>query len=318
MQLNNTSGYLAIDAANLCKSFGGKVAVKNVSLKIYPGEIFGFLGPNGGGKTTTIRMLCGLLTPDCGSGRCLGYDLLTESELIKLNTGYMTQHFSLYDELTVYENLDFMARIYDVTNREEVIKKAILDLGLEKRANQLTGTLSGGWKQRLSLTAALLHKPKLLLLDEPTAGVDPGARREFWDHIHTLATQGITILVSTHYMDEAERCHRLGYIFNGKILVQGTKDEIIHHAGLNTWEVTGNDLAAIVPSLKKIPGVKQVVVFGNSLHVSGKDVLAINAGMKSEFLRGYQCLQMTPSLEDVFISLGENNENNNEKTFTQN
>jgi len=251
----NNNNFFAIEATNLCKSFDGKIAVNRVSLKIKKGEIFGFLGPNGGGKTTTIRMLCGLLTPDSGSGRCLGYDILTESGTIKLNTGYMTQKFSLYDELTVRENLDFIAHLYGMENRKEAVTVAIADLGLGDRANQLTGTLSGGWKQRLSLTAALLHQPQLLLLDEPTAGVDPKARREFWDHIHYLATKGITVLVSTHYMDEAERCHRLGYIFNGKILVQGTKEEIINHAGLT--------------------------------------------------------LQITPSLEDVFISLGGDKLNNN-------
>lgn len=302
--INNQISF-AIDATNLCKSFDGKPAVYNVSLKIKKGEIFGFLGPNGGGKTTTIRMLCGLLTADSGNGHCLGYDILTQSGAIKLHTGYMTQKFSLYDELTVHENLDFIAHLYGMKNREEAVIAAISELGLEDRAHQLTGTLSGGWKQRLSLTAALLHQPQLLLLDEPTAGVDPKARREFWDHIHYLATKGITILVSTHYMDEAERCHRLGYIFHGKILVQGTKDEIINHAGLTTWAVSGSDLMLLAQILKTLPGIEQVMAFGNSLHISGKNAEAINASMMTDHLKSYECLQITPSLEDVFISLGD-------------
>jgi len=305
MNINNKS--FAIEAHGLSKSFNGKVAVDNISLQIRTGEIFGFMGPNGGGKTTTIRMLCGLLTPDKGGGKCLGRDILTEADIIKTYTGYMTQNFSLYEGLTVYENLDFMAHLYKVKNRKEVVNKAIENLGLQDRANQLTGTLSGGWKQRLSLTAALLHQPKLLLLDEPTAGVDPRARREFWDHIHDLAERGITILVSTHYMDEAERCHRLGYIFKGKILIEGTKEEVIKHAGLTTWVVNGNDSTSIARVLRSLPGIEQVVAFGNSLHVSGKDSLAIEKSMTSEILKEYKCLQIDPSLEDVFISLGEVN-----------
>jgi ABC-2 type transport system ATP-binding protein len=304
--LNDPENFV-IEAANLCKSFDRKVAVSNVSIKVKKGEIFGFLGPNGGGKTTTIRMLCGLLTPDAGGGRCLGYNILTDADIIKLHTGYMTQKFSLYDELTVYENLDFMAHLYQVKNRKDVVAQAIEELGLQDRAHQLTGTLSGGWKQRLSLSAALLHKPQLLLLDEPTAGVDPRARREFWDQIHDLAARGITALVSTHYMDEAERCHRLGYIFAGKILVQGTKEEIISHAGLTTWVVNGNDLMRIEKVLKTLPGIEQVAAFGNSLHVSGKDADAVQKSMNSKYLENYECMEISPSLEDVFIGLGSNN-----------
>lgn len=242
---NNTEDErIAIKVTDLCKRFNGKLVIDNLSLQVNRGEIFGFLGPNGGGKTTTIRMLCGLLTPDSGSGNCIGYDILTEARQIKLRIGYMTQHFSLYDDLTVRENLDFMAHLYGVRNRKEVVATAIEDIGLKDRSNQLAGTLSGGWKQRLSLSAAILHQPELLLLDEPTAGVDPMARREFWDHIHDLAAKGVTVLVSTHYMDEAERCHRLGYIFHGKILAQGTKDEIISHAGLSTSQ--------FIPSLEDV------------------------------------------------------------------
>lgn len=295
----------AIEVTNLCKSFNGKAAVQQVSLKVKQGEIFGFLGPNGGGKTTTIRMLCGLLTPDSGDGHCLGYNILTDTRNIKVHTGYMTQHFSLYDDLTVRENLDFMAHLYEVKDRKEIVDMAIVELGLTQRADQLAGTLSGGWKQRLSLTAALLHKPKLLLLDEPTAGVDPKARREFWDHIHYLATKGITILVSTHYMDEVERCHRLGYVFDGKILVQGTKEEISEYAGLTTWIVSGGDIGSVIENIKTLPGVERVMVFGNSLHVNGKNSKLMQESMTADCLKNYQCLKVAPNLEDIFISLGE-------------
>lgn len=298
--------HFAIEANNLCKSFGKKLAVHDVSLKIKKGEIFGFLGPNGSGKTTTIRMLCGLLTPDSGSGHCLGYDIFTQTEIIKLQTGYMTQHFSLYNELTAYENLEFIAHLYGMKNRKKIVAAAIEELGLEKRAHQISGTLSGGWKQRLALTAALLHQPQLLLLDEPTAGVDPKARREFWDNIYYLAAKGITILVSTHYMDEAERCHRLGYIFHGKILIQGTREDIIGHTGLNTWVVNGNDLMPTAQLLKKLPGIEQVVAFGDSLHVSGKDSQMLHSSMTTTpHLKDHKYSQITPSLEDAFISLGE-------------
>lgn len=305
MVSNDISNKFVIDVTNLNKSFNGKPAVINASLKVKQGEIFGFLGPNGGGKTTTIRMICGLLTPDSGSGHCLGYDILTQSAIIKTKIGYMTQNFSLYEELTIKENLDFMARLYGIKNREQVVKQAIVELGLEDRANQLAGTLSGGWKQRLSLTAALLHQPKLLLLDEPTAGVDPKARREFWDHIHYLATQGVTTLVSTHYMDEAERCHRLGYIFQGRMLVQGTKEEIIAHAGLSTWEISGVNLNNVREKLQGMQGVDQIAAFGMSLHVSGKDVQHLNDSVMMCNTGDFHCVQIAPSLEDVFISLGK-------------
>lgn len=301
----------AIDVEDLNKSFDGKPAVKNVSIQVKKGEIFGFLGPNGSGKTTTIRMLCGLLTPDSGSGHCLGYDIIKESAKIKEQTGYMTQHFSLYEELTIYENLDFMAHLYGVKNRQQVVTQAIAELGLTERSRQLSGTLSGGWKQRLSLTAALLHNPKLLLLDEPTAGVDPKARREFWDHINYLATKGITTLVSTHYMDEAERCHRLGYIFQGKILVYGSKEEITKQAGMTTWEISGENLFAITPKIKSLPGVEQVAAFGSSLHVSGKNAMLLNSSLTTTQFDNCRCVQISPSLEDVFISLGSANGHQN-------
>jgi ABC-2 type transport system ATP-binding protein len=296
---------LVISVNNLNKSFNDKPAVINASLKVKRGEIFGFLGPNGGGKTTTIRMLCGLLTPDSGSGTCLGFDILRDSEMIKKNTGYMTQNFSLYEELTVKENLDFMARLYGVTNLRQIVTAAIAELGLTDRENQLAGTLSGGWKQRLSLSAALLHRPQLLLLDEPTAGVDPKARREFWDHIQDLSMQGVTTLVSTHYMDEAERCSRLGYIFQGKILVQGTKEEIISQAGLFTWEVTGENLAEIAKQLRTMKGIDQVASFGTSLHVSGTDFQQLNDSLMMSPFGNLHCAQIPPSLEDVFIRYGK-------------
>jgi ABC-2 type transport system ATP-binding protein len=203
------------------------------------GEIFGFLGPNGSGKTTSIRMLCGLLTPDSGEGTCLGFDIRRESKAIKRHVGYMTQRFSLWEDLTIRENLRFVARMYSMDKVDERVEQALKRLGLVDRAKQLAGQLSGGWKQRLALAACLLHEPQLLLLDEPTAGVDPKARRDFWDQLHELAGQGITVLVSTHYMDEAERCHKLGYILNGRLLAQGTADDIVASQALVAWSVSG-------------------------------------------------------------------------------
>ncbi len=258
-----------IDVAHLRKEFYGKPVVDNVSLQVKAGEIYGFLGPNGSGKTTTIRMICGLMTPDAGEGSCLGYNIRTEAKLIKRNVGYMTQKFSLYGDLSVYENLDFMARMYDLHPREEAVQASIDRLGIgHERQKQLAGNLSGGWKQRLALAAATIHRPKLFLLDEPTAGVDPKARREFWEEIHRLSTEGVTTLVSTHYMDEAERCHRLAYIAYGKLLVSGTITEVIAHAKINTWQIKGPHLAALAEKLRTLPEVSQVAPFGLALHVS--------------------------------------------------
>src|SRR5690242_11731167 len=233
---------LAIDVHGLTKRFGTLVAVNHIDLKVRSGEICGFLGPNGSGKTTFIRMLCGLLRADAGSGTCLGYDVIKESEAIKRHVGYMTQRFSFYEDLSISENLDFVARMYDVPKRREAVQRSIEQLGLAGRQKQLAGQLSGGWKQRLALAACLIHSPKLLLLDEPTAGVDPKARRDFWEQIHELAGQGLTFLITTHYMDEAERCHRLAYISYGNLLTHGTVAEVIAHARLNTWSVSGPDL----------------------------------------------------------------------------
>lgn len=294
---------LAIDVSNLNKNFDGKPAVTNVSLQVKRGEIFGFLGPNGSGKTTTIRMLCGLLTPDSGHGTCLGYDIIRQSQLIKLQVGYMTQRFSLYEDLTIKENLDFVAGIYELDNTAERVMKCLEDLGLTERKNELAKNLSGGWKQRLALAAALLHDPKLLLLDEPTAGVDPKARRDFWDYIHKLAAQGITTLVSTHYMDEAERCHRIAYIAYGHLLVHGTADEVIEEVGLTTWAVTGDRLAELDDVLRTLPGVDQVVVFGNALHVSGENAALLQESIAPFQTENYRWTRINSNLEDVFIHL---------------
>lgn len=292
-----------IDVLHLRKEFYGKAVVDNVSLQVKQGEIYGFLGPNGSGKTTTIRMICGLLTPDGGEGRCLGYDILTQAKLIKRKVGYMTQKFSLYGDLSVYENLDFVARMYDLQPREKIVQASIDHLGIgRERQKQLAGNLSGGWKQRLALAAATIHNPKLLLLDEPTAGVDPKARREFWDEIHRLSAEGITSLVSTHYMDEAERCHRLAYIAYGKLLVYGTIHDVIAHAKLTTWQVQGTNLAALAQHLRRLPAVSQVASFGLALHVSGVDsaqlMEAINPFRNQP---EYQWNIIEPNLEDAFI-----------------
>ncbi len=296
---------IAIEVERLTKSFDQRVVVRDLTLKVPKGAIFGFLGPNGSGKTTTIRMLCGLLTPDSGTGTCLGYDILTESELIKRQVGYMTQRFSLYEDLSIRENLEFVSRIYGVPNPVQAARAAIERLGLEGRSEQLAGELSGGWKQRLALGACILPQPRLLLLDEPTAGVDPKARRDFWDEIHHLAAEGITVLVSTHYMDEAERCHEIGYIAYGRLLVHGTVEDVIKESGLSTWNVSGANLAALTEKLNTTAGVDMVAPFGTSLHVSGrngkqleKSIFALKRSDKS-----HHWTRSEPSLEDVFIHL---------------
>jgi ABC-2 type transport system ATP-binding protein len=295
-----------IEVVGLNKSFGAKHVVRDLTLDVRRGEICGFLGPNGSGKTTSIRMMCGLLTPDSGRGTCLGFDILRETAAIKREVGYMTQRFSLWEDLTIRENLDFVARMYGVPRRVQAVATAIEELGLGARRDQLAGALSGGWKQRLALAACLLHKPKLLLLDEPTAGVDPKARRDFWEEIHALAAQGISVLVSTHYMDEAERCHRLAYIAYGRLLATGTAEEVVAAQGLHGWAVSGPDLAAVATKLRSAPGVERVTPFGNTLHVTGRDREALESTARAAQAEGgHRWESIRPGLEDVFISLME-------------
>jgi ABC-2 type transport system ATP-binding protein len=292
----------AIDVRELNKHFGDKHVVNNVSMRVRQGEIFGFLGPNGSGKTTTIRMMCGLLKPDSGSGTCLGYDIRRESAEIKRNVGYMTQRFSFWDDLTIRQNLDFVARIYQLPNLREAVQKSLEGLGLAGRANQLAGELSGGWKQRMALAACMLHQPRLLLLDEPTAGVDPKARRDFWDELQNLAGRGISVLVSTHYMDEAVRCHKLAYIAYGKLLAQGSAAEVTAGQGLSSWAIRGDRLAQLQDSLRRLPGVDQTVAFGDVLHVSGTDAGLLEHTVKATAAaKGLRVEKIDTSLEDVFI-----------------
>jgi len=292
----------AIDVHGLVKRFGDKTVVDDVTMTVAPGEIAGFLGPNGSGKTTTIRVMCGLLTPDAGEGEVLGYDIRTERLKIKREVGYMTQRFSFYEDLSIEENLAFVARLYEMKPTKQHVNDTLEDLGLSSRRNQLAGTLSGGWKQRLALAACIMHKPKLLLLDEPTAGVDPKARREFWDEIHRLATNGLTVLVSTHYMDEAERCHRINYISYGRLVATGTVDEVVENAHLTTFVVEGADVTTAAKALTGMPGVDQVAPFGLSLHVVGADRDALTASVETVAKQtGLHAYEGETSLEDVFI-----------------
>jgi ABC-2 type transport system ATP-binding protein len=298
---------IVIDVHGLTKSFGGRIVVRDLSMQVKRGTIFGFLGPNGSGKTTTIRMLCGLLTPDRGSGTCLGYDIRSEAAKIKTRVGYMTQRFSLYEDLSVRENLEFVARIYGLPHPVAAAKAMIARIGLQGREEQVAGKLSGGWKQRLALGACTLPNPQLLLLDEPTAGVDPKARRDFWGEIHALAAAGLTVLVSTHYMDEAERCHEIAYIAFGEVLTRGTVEEVIAHSHLTTFTVSatnGENLTGLAAELKERPGVDMVAPFGTSLHVSGRDAAALEAAIAPYRDRpGLDWEHGKPSLEDVFIDL---------------
>jgi ABC-2 type transport system ATP-binding protein len=304
------NGY-AIDVAGLNKSFGNKHVVRDLTLKVPRGQIFGFLGPNGSGKTTSIRLICGLLTADSGSGTCLGYDVMKRSADIKREVGYMTQRFSLWEDLTIRENLDFIARMYGMDERRDAVSQAIEKLGLAGRQDQLAGSLSGGWQQRLALASCLLHKPRLLLLDEPTAGVDPKARRDFWDEIHALAASGITVLVSTHYMDEAERCHQLAYIAYGRLLASGTAAEVVAAQALAGYAVTGPDLPAYAAMLRGQAGVAQVTPFGNTLHVTGRDRAALAAtAARLGADSAQEWAPIKPGLEDVFIDLMQGAEDN--------
>ncbi|HUO21773.1 MAG TPA: ABC transporter ATP-binding protein [Caulobacteraceae bacterium] len=292
-----------IDVHGLNKWFGGKHVVRDVAISVEQGRITGFLGPNGSGKTTTLRLLCGLLTPDSGEGQVLGMDFRRQTEAIKRQTGYMTQKFSLYEDMTIAENLAFVARVYGLDRRSERINEALAKLGLGDRRDQLAGALSGGWKQRLALAATTLHHPKLLLLDEPTAGVDPKARREFWDAIHALAGEGLTVLVSTHYMDEAERCHDIGYILNGRLIARGTAQEIIADSRLVTFNGQGPDIGKVSRALAGQPGVSSASAFGAAVHVSGQDRAALEAALAPYRAAPYAWHEVAPSLEDVFIQL---------------
>ena len=297
---------VVIDVHGLTKRFDGRTVVRDLSMQVKRGTIYGFLGPNGSGKTTTIRMLCGLLTPDSGAGTCLGYDIRRETDKIKRQVGYMTQRFSLYQDLSVRENLEFVARIYGLARPAAAARAAIERLGLNGREEQIAGELSGGWKQRLALGACTLPNPQLLLLDEPTAGVDPKARRDFWNEIHALAAEGLTVLVSTHYMDEAERCHEIAYIAYGEVLVHGTVDEVIESSHLTTWIVgapSGSGLASLADELARTPGVDMVAPFGTSLHVSGRDAEKLDAAVAQHQRANLDWQRAQPSLEDVFIDL---------------
>jgi ABC-type multidrug transport system ATPase subunit len=291
-----------IDVRDLRKSFGARKVVEGLSLQVDQGEICGFLGANGSGKTTTIRMLCGLLVPDGGEGECIGLDIIRQAPLIRRHVGYMTQKFSYYEDLTVFENLDFVASVYEMDDRRAAIAAIMARMGLADRADQLAGQLSGGWKQRLALAACVLHQPKLLLLDEPTAGVDAKARREFWDLIHDMAGEGLTVLVSTHYMDEAERCNRIVYLGNGRIIVQGDAENVARQSGLITYEATGEGVDAAARALRRMEGVEAAAVFGRALHVAGMDRAALERAIHSVD-GGLKWIEVQPRLEDVFIHM---------------
>lgn len=302
----SNSNSLIIDVHHLKKSFGQHVAVRDLSLQVLKGEVFGFLGPNGSGKTTTIRMLCGLLIPDAGTGTCLGHDILKSPQKIKQHVGYMTQKYSFYTDLSVEENLDFIARVYAVQDRKKQVERVLEKMNLTERRKQLTGELSGGWKQRVALSACLLHSPQLLLLDEPTAGIDPIARREFWDMIHSLSEQGVSILMSTHYMDEAERCTRLAYLAYGDLMITGTVNDVIQATHLYTWEIKGDITTGLLQAVKAIDGVQQAAFFGRYIHVSGLDKRAIEAGLyalQDKVAIEWSLIEAT--LEDAFIRLVE-------------
>ena len=305
-----TANDFVIDVQGITKRFGDRTVVNNIPMQVRRGEIYGFLGPNGSGKTTFLRMLCGLLRPDGGSGQCLGFDFRRDSAEIKKRVGYMTQRFSFYEDLTIEENLDFIARIYGVPQRKTAVEKSLERLGMVERRRQLAGTLSGGWKQRLALSACLIHEPQLLLLDEPTAGVDPKARRDFWEEIHKLVADGLTALITTHYMDEAERCHRLAYIAYGNLLASGSVEEVIKAAGLTTWEVTGPDLPELAEKIRRLSGVEQVVSFGATLHVSSRDAARFNESISPWTGGAYNWKRIESGLEDVFISLMETAKDN--------
>ncbi|HTB62183.1 MAG TPA: ABC transporter ATP-binding protein [Opitutales bacterium] len=298
---NGATG-LAVDVKGLTKHYGPRAVVDHIDFEVRRGEVYGFLGPNGSGKTTFMRMLCGLLTPDDGEGTCLGYNLRTQSDRIRLEVGYMTQKFSYYEDMSIEENLDFVARIYALPDRRTAVAASLEQLGLTARRKQLAGTLSGGWKQRLALAACMIHRPKLLLLDEPTAGVDPKARRDFWEQIHELAAEGLSVLIATHYMDEAERCHRVAYLSYGKLLTHGTVEEVVAGAGLTVWRVESSNPSELVVALHGWPKVS-VVPFGSALHICGADAEAVRMAVEAVEGPGVTATPSKPSLEDVFIHL---------------
>ncbi len=305
------NGDAVIDVRGLTKRFGDKTVVDHFDLKVPRGSIYGFLGPNGSGKTTTIRMVCGLLKPDEGEGTCLGYDVLRESVKIKSNVGYMTQRFSLYEDLSIRENLEFFSRLYGLDRLRNRVDEAIESLGLEGRSRQLAGSLSGGWKQRLALAACMIHDPKLLLLDEPTAGVDPKARRDFWDTIRRYASEGVTTLVSTHYMDEAVQCDRISYIAYGKKLLDAPTAEIPGRLGLHAFKIDNGDLDKLSAMLKGAPGVEILARFGASIHVCGRDreKLASAVGRVQD-APGVRITEIEAGLEEAFIFLMSQSDDN--------
>jgi ABC-2 type transport system ATP-binding protein len=302
---------LAIDVRGLTKKYGKLTVVNQVDIAMPRGQVWGFLGPNGSGKTTTIRMLCGLLKPDAGEGTCLGYDILKHSREIKLQVGYMTQKFSYWEDLSIRENLEFVANLYELKNKKAIVDQTLEQLGLTSRQRQLAGTLSGGWKQRLALAACTLHGPKMLMLDEPTAGVDPQARRDFWDQIHRLSSQGLTVLVSTHYMDEAERCDEIVYIAYGNLMAQGRVDDIIDRSGLYTFIAEGPGVRELMERLRGKPGADHIAYFGNALHLSGGDLDKLKALIAADGDKtGVKWSQARPNLEDVFIHLMDQSKDN--------
>ncbi|BFO07784.1 ABC transporter ATP-binding protein [Serratia rubidaea] len=292
-----------IDVHKLNKHFGANHAVKDFSLRIGKGEIYGFLGPNGSGKTTSIRMMCGLLTPDSGSGSCLGMDIFTQREAIKRRIGYMTQHFSMWGSLTIRENLLFIARLHNLDRRKQRIERVLTEMGLASRQHQLAKVLSGGWKQRMALAACMLHEPELLFLDEPTAGVDPKARREFWQTLHRLSDAGISILVSTHYMDEAERCHKVAYLSYGSLLASGAIDEIIQAQNLTTIQVRGRGLTELESQLQTLPEIEQTVIFGNALYVTACNGERLHGLLTARLPARYELCRVPTQLEDAFTYL---------------
>ncbi len=293
----------AISVEGITKRFGDRTVVDDLALEVPRGAIYGFLGPNGSGKTTTIRMVCGLLKPDAGRGTALGFDVLTQSDRIKERTGYMTQKFSLYEDLSIRENLEFIARLYRLDDVKGKVDASLDKLGLSERAGQLAGRLSGGWKQRLALAACMIHTPDLLLLDEPTAGVDPKARRDFWDEIRRYAREGVTTLVSTHYMDEAVQCDSIAYIAYGKKLVDAPTRDIPRLVGLSAWRIVSDNLDAAELALHGAPGVELVARFGAELHAAGRDGAALAASVARLSSIGATVSPMEAGLEEAFIHL---------------